>query len=105
MTVAEVIWVGAPGVTVAKSRVARTLQVIAGAIAVAILSDDARHDGGWTLGCLAAEIAQRGGPAISPRWLSHQLRPRGLPSASRATPSKAAKTKRRWKQAANALPT
>jgi len=46
----------------------------AGAIAAAILNEDTRHDGGWTLPRLCAEIARRGGPAISPRWLSHQLR-------------------------------
>src|SRR5215217_1628038 len=43
----------------------------AGAIAVAILDEDTRHDGGWTLVRLYAEIARRGGPAISLRWLSH----------------------------------
>ena len=48
----------------------------AGAIAASILNEDVRHDGGWTLGRLCAEIARRGGPAISPRWLSHQLRQR-----------------------------
>ena len=48
-----------------------------GAIAAAILNEDTRHDGGWTLPrLLCAEIARRGGPAISPRWLSHQLRQR-----------------------------
>src|ERR1044072_2810259 len=46
----------------------------AGAIAAAILDEDTLHDGGWTLPRLCAEIARRGGPAISPRWLSHQLR-------------------------------
>jgi len=59
----------------------------AGAIAAAILNDDVRHDGGWTLGRLCAEIARRGGPAISPRWLSHQLRQRvcvDAPHGSRA---------------------
>jgi transposase len=75
----------------------------AGAIAASILREDARHDGGWTLARLCAEIARRGGPAISPRWLSHQLRQRGLPSAARVTPSKAARTKRRWRPAASAL--
>src|SRR3982751_5659434 len=50
----------------------------AGAIAAAILNEDTRHDGGWTLPRLCAEIARRGGPTISPRWLSHQLRQRGL---------------------------
>src|ERR671920_220965 len=63
-----------------------------GAIAAAILDEDTRHDGGWTLVHLCAEIARRSGPAISPRWLSHQLRPRGLPSGARATPSKGART-------------
>src|SRR3954464_15775377 len=52
----------------------------AGGVAAAILSEDTRHDGGWTLGRLSAEIARRGGPTISPRWLSHQLRQRGLAS-------------------------
>jgi transposase len=74
----------------------------AGAIAAAILNDDTRHDGGWTLGRLCAEVARRGGPAISPRWLSHQLRQRGLPGLGRATPSKGGRTQRRWKRAANA---
>ena len=75
----------------------------AGAIAASILSEDARRDGGWTLARLCAEIARRGGPAISPRWLSHQLRQRGLSGAGRVTPSKAARTKRRWRPAASAL--
>src|SRR5215212_4408371 len=73
----------------------------AGAIAAAILDEDTRHDGGWTLPRLCAEIAHRGGPAISPRWLSHQLRQRGLPGGH-ATPSKGGRTKRQWKRAANA---
>src|SRR4051795_1590078 len=64
----------------------------AGAIAATILTEDTRHDGGWTLPRLCAEIARRGGPAISPRWLSYQLRQRGLSGAGRATPSKGAKT-------------
>src|SRR3954465_1804353 len=55
----------------------------AGAIAAAILDEDTRHDGGWTLPRLCAEIARRGGPAISPRWLSHQLRQGGLPGGGR----------------------
>src|SRR3954469_2371809 len=67
----------------------------AAAIAAAILTDDVRHDGGWTLPRLCAEIARRGGRAIPPRWLSQQLRHRGLPPAPRATHSKAARTKRR----------
>jgi transposase len=33
----------------------------AGAIAAAILNEDTRHDGGWTLPRLCAEIARRGG--------------------------------------------
>src|SRR5215213_9127463 len=73
----------------------------AGAIAAAILSEDTRHDGGWTLGRLCAEITRRGGPAISPAWLAHQLRQRGLPSGGRATPSKGARTQRRWRPAAS----
>src|SRR3954464_4087766 len=60
----------------------------AGAIAASILNEDTRHDGGWTLGRLSAEIARRGGPSISPRWLSHQLRQGGLPGAGRAHPSR-----------------
>src|SRR3954465_11571854 len=70
----------------------------AGAIAAAILDEDTRHDGGWTLPRLCAEIARRGGPAISPRWLSHQLRQRGLPSVARATRSKDARTQPRARQ-------
>ena len=77
----------------------------AGAIAAAILNDDVRHDGGWTLGRLCAEIARRGGPAISPRWLSHQLRQRGLPGAGRATRSKGARIQQRSRRAVSALPT
>src|SRR3954452_18905727 len=61
----------------------------AGAIAAAILNEDTRHDGGWTLARLCAEIARRGGPAISARWLSHQLRQRGLPGDGRAHPQRA----------------
>jgi transposase len=75
----------------------------AGAIAATILDEDTRHDGGWTLGRLCAEIARRGGPAISPRWLSHQLRQRGLPSVARATPSKGARRQPRLRRAANGL--
>jgi len=75
----------------------------AGAIAASILNDDVRHDGGWTLPRLCAEIARRGGPAISPRWLSHQLRQRGLPGGGRATRSKDARMQRRSRQAASIL--
>ena len=73
----------------------------AGAIAASILNDDVRHDGGWTLPRLCAEIARRGGPAISPRWLSHQLRQRGLSSVARATLSRGARTQRRLRRAIN----
>jgi transposase len=76
----------------------------AGAIAAAILTEDARHDGGWTLPRLCAEIAHRGGPAISPRWLSHQLRQRGLPGGGRGTPSKGGRIQQRSKPAASTLP-
>jgi transposase len=76
----------------------------AGAIAAAILSEDTRHDGGWTLGRLCAEIARRGGPAISPRWLSHQLRQRGLPSDARAIPSKGARTQPQLRPAMSTSP-
>src|SRR3954447_12964953 len=76
----------------------------AGAIAAAILSEDTRHDGGWTLPRLCAEIARRGGPAISPRWLAHQLRQRGLPGGGRATPSKGARTQPRLRPAVSTLP-
>src|SRR4051795_8705377 len=77
----------------------------AGAIAAAILTEDTRHDGGWTLPRLCAEIARRGGPAISPRWLSHQLRQGGLLGAGRATPSKGGRTQPPSRRAASALPT
>src|SRR3954452_11931857 len=74
----------------------------AGAMAAAILEGDKRHDGGWPLPRLCAEIARRGGPAISPRWLSHQLRQRGLSSVARVTPSKGARMQRRARGAASA---
>src|SRR6185295_6596588 len=77
----------------------------AGAIAAAILDEDTRHDGGWTLRRLCAEIARRGGPAISPRWLSHQLRRRGLPSLARVTRSRGARIQQRSRRAVSALPT
>jgi transposase len=95
----------------------------AGALAETILSEDTRHDGGWTLPRLRAEIVRRGGPAISPTWLSQQLRQRGLPGAglsrlhgkrwrqaercsaeSRGTRSKGAGMPRRWMRAAGASP-
>ena len=49
----------------------------AAALAVTILAEDERHDGGWTLPRLRAEIERRGGPSISDGWLSIQLRQRG----------------------------
>src|SRR3954454_23077880 len=76
----------------------------AGAIAAAILNEDTRHDSGWTLGRLCAEIARRGGPAISARWLSHQLRKRGLPGGGPATPSKGARTQPRLRPAVSTSP-
>ena len=75
----------------------------AGAIAAAILNKDVHHDGGWTLGRLCAEIARRGGPSISPRWLSHQLRQKGLPGGGHATRSKGVRTQRWSRPAANGL--
>src|SRR5919107_3454129 len=74
----------------------------AGAIAAEILNEDTRHDGGWTLPRLCAEIARRGGPAISPRWLAYQLRQGGLSGGDRATLSKGARTQQRSRRAANA---
>jgi hypothetical protein len=53
---------------------------------------------------LARCWARRGGPAISPRWLSHQLRQRGLPGAGRATPSKGARTQPRSRPAVSTSP-
>ena len=76
----------------------------AAAIAATILTEDTRHDGGWTLPRLCAEIARRGGPAISPRWLSHQLRQRGLCGGGRATPSKGARTQPRLRSAVSTSP-
>jgi transposase len=77
----------------------------AGAIAAAILNQDVGHDGGWTLPRLCAEIARRGGPSISPRWLSRQLRQGGLPSGARATRSKGARMQQRSRRAVSVLPT
>ena len=74
----------------------------AAAIAATILTEDTRHDGGWTLPRLCAEIARRGGPAISPRGLSHQLRQRGLLGGGRATPSKGARTRPQSRRAVSA---
>jgi transposase len=76
----------------------------AGAIAATILTEDTRHDGGWTLPRLCAEITRRGGPAISPRWLSHQLRQRGLPGGGRVTPSKDGRTQRQSRPAVSTSP-
>jgi transposase len=77
----------------------------AGAIAAAILTEDTHHDGGWTLPRLCAEIARRGGPAISPRWLSHQLRQGGLLGDGRVTRSKRARMQQQSRPAASTLPT
>jgi transposase len=66
----------------------------AAALAAAILAADERHDGGWTLPRLRAEIRRRGGPAISEAWLSRQLRKGGLPGAGPGTRSRAGKTPR-----------
>src|ERR1044071_9145550 len=71
----------------------------AGAIAATILTEDTRHDGGWTLLRLCAEIARRGGRGISPRGLSYQWRQGGLSGAGRATPSKGARTRPRSRPA------
>src|SRR3954467_7093831 len=76
----------------------------AAAIAATILTEDTRHDSGWTLPRLCAEIARRGGPTISPRWLSHQLRQRGLPGGGRATRSKGARMQQRWRPAVSTSP-
>jgi transposase len=38
------------------------------------LAEDARHERGWTLARMRAEIRRRGGPAIGSGWLSVQLR-------------------------------
>src|ERR687886_383125 len=48
---------------------------------------------------------RRGGPAISPRWLSHQLRQRGWSPVARATRSKGARIQQRSRRAVSALPT
>jgi transposase len=58
---------------------------VAAALAEAILREDTRHDGGWTLPRLRAEIERRGGPAISDGWLSVQLRQRGSAGAGPGT--------------------
>src|SRR5918998_778091 len=60
----------------------------AGAIAAAILNDDVRHDGGWTLGRLCAEIARRGGAAISPRRVLPPPRPKGFSGGGPPPPPK-----------------
>jgi transposase len=58
---------------------------VAAALAEAILHEDTRHDSGWTLPRLRAEIERRGGPAISDGWLSVQLRQRGSAGAGHGT--------------------
>ena len=72
----------------------------AAALAEEILVEDTRHDGGWTLPRLKAEIAHRGGPAISVGWLSLQLRRKGSLAAGRGTRSRSARTPRRSPPAA-----
>jgi transposase len=64
----------------------------AAVLARAILAEDTRHDGGWTLPRLRAEIRRRGGPAISDGWLSAQLRQRGSPADGHGTASPAGRT-------------
>ena len=59
--------------------------IAATALAEAILDEDDRHDGGWTLPRLRAEIERRGGPAISDGWLGVQLRRKGSHGAGRGT--------------------
>src|SRR3954452_1949290 len=76
----------------------------AGAIAAAILEDDTRHDGGWTLPRLCAEIAHRGGAAISPRWLTHPLRQSVLSPPPPPTRKEGARTQRGSSPAANTSP-
>src|ERR687886_430962 len=91
-----------PGMRAVEAKHAR-IGPHAAAIAATILDEDTRHDGGWTLPRLCAEIARRGGPAISPRWLAHQLRQRGLPGGGRATPSKGARMPQRSRRVAGTL--
>jgi hypothetical protein len=50
-----------------------------------LFAEDDRHDGGWTLPRLRAEIERRGGPAISDGWLSIQLRRKGSHGAGHGT--------------------
>jgi transposase len=57
----------------------------AAALAEAILGQDERHDGGWTLPRLKVEIERRGGPVISDGWLSIQLRRKDSHGAGRGT--------------------
>lgn len=57
----------------------------AAALATAILAEDTRHERGWTLARLRAEIRRRGGPAIGNGWLSAQLRQKGTLGAGRGT--------------------
>jgi transposase len=66
----------------------------AAALAEAILAEDARHDRGWTLPRLRAEIRRRGGPAIGNAWLSVQLRRKASAGAGHGTRSRVARTPR-----------
>src|SRR3954464_1504060 len=74
----------------------------AAAIAATILTEDTRHDSGWTLPRLCAEIARRGGATISPRGLSPPLRKGGLPGGGRATRSRGARMQPGSRPAASA---
>jgi transposase len=65
------------------------------ALVEAILREDERHDGGWTLPRLQVEIERRGGPAISGGWLSVPLRQKGSQGAGRGTRCEAARMPRR----------
>lgn len=67
--------------------------IAATALAEAILDEDDRHDGGWTLPRLRAEIERRGGPAISDGWLSIQLRRKGSHGAGHPSGSP---SRQRW---------
>ena len=78
----------------------------AGAIAAAILDEDTRHDGGWTLPRLCAEIARRGGPADARPTVA--LAPNSTKGVclggGRAIFSKGARTQPRSRPAASTSP-
>src|SRR5919107_703485 len=56
---------------------------LAAAIAATILDEDTRHDGGWTLPRLCAEIARRGGAGAPPRGGVPPFPPKGVPGGGR----------------------